>query len=79
MGGDEVMEGLLLGPVVRSLIRRQLRAFIVLGYVDLDELERTLFLADIYLEALDAIAPSRTKRSPQEADLGPHGPSYLEC
>lgn len=78
MGGDEVLEGLMLGPLVRSMIRRQLRAFIVEGYVDLDELERTLVLADIYLEALDALTPNRVSRPPKETDLGSYDAGRLQ-
>lgn len=63
MGGQqsEVLEGLLLGPLARSLVRRQSRIVNIGQFPDLDELEFTLAVVNRYLEALDGIAPRKSR------------------
>lgn len=77
-GGNEVLEGLLLGPIVRSYARHLSRELTLGLLLDHDKVDFFVHMVITHLEALDALA-SRNTRPPPEAHLGPYDTRNLEC
>lgn len=63
MGGNEVLEGILLGPLCLSMARRQVSALQHGTFLDPDEVEFLCTAMIRYLEAVNALAPNRSRRS----------------
>lgn len=65
MGGkrSEVLEGILLGPQVLAMARRQVRELEHGRFLDPAEAESFARNVIAYLEATNALAPNRKKRS----------------
>lgn len=74
-GGNEVLEGLLLAPLLLSFGRHLSRELTLGLTLDLDKVEFFVTGVIRLLEAQHACAPRRS-RAPSETDLGSHGTGH---